>query len=504
MTRPALLALAAALGGCGVYLHDTDRYASALEATRLVDEAARRSDRAWEATARGLEELEPAERAAIEGAVGRLGEADRRRIYDWDWARLKEEARRALAADAPLAGRLAHELGALRLRAQEARDSLLLVVLPQLAMGEAWPDDEAPLRRALEAAGIALAVETIRQELGGVWPDPHDAAGLATLLERLGIPPAEQKDPAAAGDRLLAAVEAFEDTLSRMRLVARAALEETWPLDEAIRLSRQGDHLDLFFGRPYDADETLPAELQARLARVGRIVERRPVEWEVRTPAQLVARLAPFDLRGEMIGRRFQRDVLSTRLELLGVELETLGRRAEALAGRMAALRERGEAAGRIVDFVDGPLGQIRLGMRAAGPDDSVFLTVRAQVDRARVQAAGFERLPAAAGDGVQFMKDYTAQVADAARAVEAAASYVRLEGELVVRMRLAEEEAVRAEHAGAVERARVAALGWRRLLDDGAQGLEAYWGAGLKGEELAKLIFLAGEMVSSTYTALR
>lgn len=493
--RLLVIISAAAAGGCGLYVHDVDRSSSASEARQLMEVATRQSDEAWIRVGRNLEDLDPAERAALEQAEGRLAGLDRRRIYTSDWATLKTEARRALDEDAPLLMELAAEMAGLRARARQARDQLLLVILPQLAAGEAWPEDETPLREALDALGLGMTVETVRQELSGDWSDPGDAAGLRALLDRLG---------AADPDKLLGMAEGFEDTLARARMVGRRALEEVWPLDDAIRLARQAGHLDLFFGRPYFGDEILPPEIQGRLARVGRIIERRPVFWAVHTPDETLEMLRPFDMRGEMVGRRFQRDILSTRTELLLVELHTLGRLAAALGSKLAVLRDRGAGARGIIAFVDGPLGQIRLGARAAAPEDSVFLTVRAMVDAARAQAVGFAVVPAAAGDGVQFMKDYNARVTEAAGAVEAAAAALRLQGELIVRRKLAAHESERAEHAGSVERSRVAALGWKRLLDDGARGLEAYWSGGIKGEELAKLILMAGETVATSYTALR
>jgi hypothetical protein len=188
----------------------------------------------------------------------------------------------------------------------------------------------------------------------------------------------------------------------------------------------------------------------------------------------------------------------------LSVELEFLGRRAAQLRRRFGVLRDRTAAAGGIIAFCDGPLGEIRLGDRAASLDDSVFVTVRHLIDGARESTASYAEVPAAAGDGVEAMKRYNTSLASAARAMAAAAAYVRLEGELQVRSELERVESARIEHLASIERSRVAALGWKRLLEDGAEGLEAFWSGGLKGEELAKLIFLAGEMITSTYSALR
>ena len=457
--------------------------------------ATRDTDRVWDAMTANIEALEPAERAAIERAVGRIAEVDRRLIYTWDWRRLRQEAEGVLDADRGAALDLTRELAAVRARAQQARDELTLEIVPQLTTGAAWPDDEGPMRRALDSMGLAGRFDT--PELAGAWPEPVDAA----LMELLGV---TGRDRLADVDLLDGHVDRLSEALSRLRVLCRRTIEEGWPLDEACRLLRQSDRLDLFFGRPIGATEALPAELRTTLSQIGRIVERDGVEWAVATPDDLRARLAPFDTRGEMIGRRFQRDVLSTRSELLSVELEFLGRRAAQVRRRFGVLRDRTAAARQIIAFCDGPLGEVRLGDRAASLDDSVFITVRHLIDAARESTASYAEIPAAAGDGVEAMKRYNTRLAAAARAMTAAAAYVRLEGELQVRVELERIETARLEHLASIEHSRVAALGWKRLLDDGAQGLEAYWSGGLKGEELAKLIFLAGEMITSTYTALR
>lgn len=495
MSRGTLCLLAASLCGCGVYMNNADRESSAREARALVDTATRDTDRVWDAMAANVEALEPAERAAIERAVGGVADLDRRLLYTWDWRRLRREAEDVLAADAGGVLELARDLAVVRARAQQARDELTLEIVPQLTTGSAWPDDEGPMRRALDSMGLAGGFDT--PELSGAWPEPVDEA----LLAQLGVAGA---DRAADIDRLAGHVDRLDEALSRLRVLCRRTIEEGWPLDEACRLLRQSDHLDLFFGRPLGADEPLPAEWRTTLSQVGRIVERDGVEWATATPDDVRARLAPFDTRGELIGRRFQRDTLSTRSELLSVELEFLGRRAAQVRRRFAVLRERTAEAARILAFCDGPLGEIRLGDRAASLDDSVFVTVRHLIGAARESAAPYAEVPAAAGDGVEAMKAYNARLVAAARAVAAAAAYVRLGGELAVRAELERIESARIEHLASIERSRAAALGWKRLLDDGAAGLEAYWSGGLKGEDLAKLIFLAGEMITSTYSALR
>lgn len=482
------------LAGCGVYMNNADREAAARDARALVDVATRDTDRVWDAMAANVEALEPAERAAIERAVGRIAEVDRRLLYTWDWRRLRQEAEGVLAADAGAVLEITRELADARARSQQARDALTLEIVPQLTTGSAWPDDEGPVRRALDSMGLSGRFDT--PELSGAWPEPADEA----LLRQLGA----GGDRLADVDLLTGHVERLDEALARLRVLCRRTIEEGWPLDEACRLLRQSDHLDLFFGRPIGATEPLPAELRTTLSQIGRIVERDGVEWAVATPDELRARLAPFDTRGELIGRRFQRDVLSTRSELLSVELEFLGRRAAQLRRRFGVLRDRTAAARQILAFCDGPLGEIRLGDRAASLDDSVFVTVRHLIDAARESTVSYAEVPASAGDGVEAMKRYNTRLAAAARAMTAAAAYVRLEGELQVRAELERVESARIEHLASIERSRAAALGWKRLLDDGAQGLEAYWSGGLKGEDLAKLIFLAGEMITSTYSALR
>jgi hypothetical protein len=497
------LALGLAAGGCGLRLHQSDQAAAARDARALTEVATRGTDRIWESLSERAGALEAVERAAIERAVGPTDEAGRREIATWDWHRMRQEAERVLADDAGSVAELAGALAALRVRAHRAGDELVLEILPQLAAGAAWPVDEMPTRRTLQEMGLLDVVARLQAELGDEWPDP---ASMELLLERLGLSP-EERAPAgrrSAAGKLRQAGRALEEALGTLRVLTRRAIQEPWPLDEAIRLLRQSDQLDLYFGRPLAEAEPLPPEIRARLARVGRIVERRPVEWWMDTPAQLRAHLAHFDAAGEMVGRRFQRDVLTTRAELLAQDLELMGRQAHLWIERLELLDERTEAVEAILGFIDGPLGEVRLGARAATADDSVFVTVRQLVEDARASAAGFAVVPAAAAEGVAAMQGYTQRVAAAARAVDAAAAVVRLRGELRVRAELARLEGARMEREAAVERARIAALGWKRLLDDGARGLEAYWQGGVRGEDLILLIFIARDVVTSGYKALR
>lgn len=476
-------------------MHDADRFAAAREARLLVHEATRRTDPVWRELTANLN--------ALEAAAGRTVEPDRRRITTWSWKRLRGRAEEALAIDRASFPDHLRRLAALHARVRKAGDLLMLEILPQLTTGGAWPENGAPHRAALEALGLEDEIETIERELSGAWPEPEDPEGLAVLLQRLGM-------TVGAEDRIqtlalmTVAVEGMERTLSRMRLLARRTVEERWPLDDAIRLVRNSEDLDLYFGRSLDDAEPVPQEFRARLARLGRIVERRDVDWSIGTVEELRAHLAPFDTRGELVGRRFQRDILATWSELLLVDLEYLGERAAQLRRRLVILKDRTLAARQVVAFVEGPLKRVRFATRHATEDDGIFATVRHQIDSARQGTRSSVEIPATAGDGVRQMEFASVRVAAAVRAVAAADAALRLDGELRVRESLARFEEENAEHRRSIEQSRVASLGWKRLLDDGAQGLESYWAGGLKGEDFTKLILLAGDMISSTYGALR